>query len=97
MTAPAPCISCTSRDLQHSMSSLKQQGEQVRLDGDVERQEHERDYVPWDEARITVSWMGWGGVRKDRGFVMAVRLGKVSYAWTSTRDKVSHVRKMGDT
>lgn len=70
VTAPAPCISCPSRDLRHSTSSLKQQGEQVRLNHGIETQEHERDYAPWDEARVTVSWIGvWG-------FVMVVRLGK---------------------
>lgn len=53
----------------------------------IETQEHERDYAPWDEARVTVSWIGVcdGGA-----------LGKVSHAWT-TRDKVSCVRRIGDT
>ncbi|KAK5848449.1 hypothetical protein PBY51_006062 [Eleginops maclovinus] len=70
VTAPAPCIRCPSRDLRHSSPSLKLQGEQVRLDGDGERQEHERDYAPWDEARVTVRWLG------VRGLLMVASLGK---------------------
>lgn len=61
-----PCVSCPSRDLRHSTSSPKQQGEQARSDDDEERQEHKRDYAPWNEARVTVSWMG------VRGFVVVV-------------------------
>ena len=75
VTAPAPCTSCPSRDLQHSTSSLKQRGEHFRLDNDWERQEHERDYTPWDEARVTVSWIG------VKGFVIVVSLGK----WATLR------------
>lgn len=70
VTVPAPSLRCPIHDLRHSMSSLKQQGEQVRLDDSTERQEHERDYAPWDEARVTVSWTG------VRGFVMVVSLSK---------------------
>lgn len=68
---PPPRISCPSHDLRHSASSLKQRGEQVRLDDDTERQEHEREYAPWDEARVTVSWTGVRG-----GAVMAASSGK---------------------
>lgn len=65
-----PCISCPSRDLRHSTSNPKQRREQVRLNNGGERREHERDYAPWDEARVTVSWIG------VRGFVVVVGLGK---------------------
>lgn len=75
VTAPAPCISCPSRDLRHSTSSLKQQGEQVRLDDDGERQEHERDYAPWDEARVTFRWIGVRGLLAVV-VVVVVSLGK---------------------
>lgn len=40
-------------------------GRGVRLDDREDRREHKRDYAPWDEARVTVSWKGgqrvWSG------------------------------------
>lgn len=67
---PTPCLSCPIHDLQHSMSSLKQQGERVRLGDSAQRQEHERDYARRGEATVTVSWIG------VRGFVMVAGLGR---------------------
>lgn len=38
-------------------------GRGVRLDDREDRREHKRDYAPWDEARVTVSWKGGRRVR----------------------------------